>query len=95
MGTATLVAGLVTALFAVVGPRLARRLPPAAATRVVVPGSAVVAVSGIWVLGAVAFTWVAQLGPVSRYGQWSARRWNLSFVSGASCRWRSPADPSK
>ena len=72
MGTATLVAGLVTALFAMVGPRLAGRLPPAAATRVVVPGSIVVAASGVWVLGAVAFTWVAQLGPVSRYGQWSA-----------------------
>jgi Zn-dependent protease with chaperone function len=74
MGTATLLAGLVTVLFAVVGPRLARRLPPAAATRVVVPGSVVVATSGVWVLGTVAFTWVAQLGPVSRYGQWSAEQ---------------------
>jgi len=68
------VACLVTAVFALVGPRLAGRLPPAAATRLVVPASLVVAASGVWVLGAVAFTWVAQLGPVSRYGQWSAEQ---------------------
>jgi len=40
----------------------------------VVPASLVVAATGVWVLGAVAFTWVAQLGPVSRYGQWSAEQ---------------------
>jgi Zn-dependent protease with chaperone function len=74
MGTATLVAALVTVAFGVVGPRLAGRLPPAAATRFVVPASLVVAATGVWVLGAVAFTWVAQLGPVSRYGQWSAEQ---------------------
>jgi len=74
MGTATVVACLVIVAFAVAGPRLARRLPPAAATRVVVPASLVVAATGVWVLGAVAFTWVAQLGPVSRYGQWSAEQ---------------------
>ena len=72
MGTATLVAAAVNALFALAGPRLAGRLPPAAATRLVVPASLVVAGSGVWVLGAVAFTWVAQLPPVSRYGDWSA-----------------------
>src|SRR5207248_706641 len=42
MGTATVVACLVIVAFAVAGPRLARRLPPAAATRVGVPGSLVV-----------------------------------------------------
>jgi Zn-dependent protease with chaperone function len=72
MDGAVLVACAVTALFALVGPRLARRLPPAAATRLVVSASLVVAGSGVWVLGAVAFTWVAQFPPVSRYGQWSA-----------------------
>jgi len=68
----TLIACLVIALFAVVGPRLARRLPPAAATRLLVPASLVVAGSSVWVLVVVAFTWVAQWPAVSRYGQWSA-----------------------
>jgi hypothetical protein len=72
MAAATLVAGAVTLLFAIMGPYLARRLPPATATRLLVPASLVVAGSGVWVLTAVAFTWVAQLGPVSRYGDWSA-----------------------
>jgi Zn-dependent protease with chaperone function len=72
MAAATIVAGAITVLFALVGPHLARRLPPATATRLLVPASLVVAGSGVWVLTAVAFTWVAQLGPVSRYGDWSA-----------------------
>jgi hypothetical protein len=72
MAAGTLVACAVIALFALVGPRLARRLPPAAATRLLVPGSLVVAGSSVWVLVAVAFTWVAQFPAVSRYGQWSA-----------------------
>ena len=72
MAAATIVAGAITLLFAIMGPYLARRLPPATATRLLVPASLVVAGSGVWVLTAVAFTWVAQLGPVSRYGDWSA-----------------------
>jgi Zn-dependent protease with chaperone function len=68
----TVITCLVIALFAVVGPRLARRLPPAAATRLLVPASLVVAGSSVWVLVVVAFTWVAQWPAVSRYGQWSA-----------------------
>jgi Zn-dependent protease with chaperone function len=72
MAAATILAGAITLLFALVGPHLARKLPPATATRLLVPASLVVAGSGVWVLTAVAFTWVAQLGPVSRYGQWSA-----------------------
>ncbi|OLE30537.1 MAG: hypothetical protein AUG44_01010, partial [Actinobacteria bacterium 13_1_20CM_3_71_11] len=50
------------------------RLPPAAATRLLVPASLVVAASGVWVLIAVAFTWVAQFQVVSRYGDWSAEQ---------------------
>ncbi|OLB73498.1 MAG: hypothetical protein AUI14_26030 [Actinobacteria bacterium 13_2_20CM_2_71_6] len=68
----TLLACAVTVLFAILGPRLARRLPPAAATRLLVPASLVVAGSGVWVLIAVAFTWVAQFPAISRYGDWSA-----------------------
>src|SRR5256885_12765205 len=74
MGTATAVACGLMALFAVIGPGLARRLPPAAATRLLVPASLVVAASGVWVLIAVAFTWVAQFQVVSRYGDWSAEQ---------------------
>jgi hypothetical protein len=57
--------------FALVGPLLARGLPPAVATRLLVPASLVVGVSAAWALLIVGFTWVAQLGPVSRYGDWS------------------------
>jgi Zn-dependent protease with chaperone function len=74
MSGATLVACALTALFALVGPHLAGRLPPAAATRVLVPASLVVAASGVWVLVAVAFMWVAQIPAVSRYGEWSAEQ---------------------
>jgi hypothetical protein len=74
MGAATLVACALTVLFAVIGPRLARWLPPAVATRLLVPASLVVAASGVWVLGAVAFMWVAQIPAVSRYGEWSAEQ---------------------
>ncbi len=72
MAAATILAGAITVLFALMGPHLARKLPPATATRLLVPASLVVAGSGVWVLSAVAFTWVAQLPTVSRYGQWSA-----------------------
>ena len=74
MTAATVIAAVLTAVFAVIGPGLARRLPPAAATRLLVPASLVVAASGVWVLIAVAFTWVAQFQVVSRYGDWSAEQ---------------------
>ena len=72
MAVGTLVAGALIALFALIGPGLARRLPPAVATRLLVPASLVVAGSTVWVLVAVGFIWVAQFPAVSRYGQWSA-----------------------
>jgi Zn-dependent protease with chaperone function len=74
MSVATLAACALTALFALIGPRLARRLPPAAATRLLIPASLVVAASGVWVLIAVGFMWVAQFPAVSRYGEWSAEQ---------------------
>jgi hypothetical protein len=60
--------------FALVGPVLARGLPPAVATRLLVPACLVVGASAVWALLTVGFTWVAQLGPVSRYGDWSPER---------------------
>jgi Zn-dependent protease with chaperone function len=74
MTTAALIVLAVTAVFAYAGPLLARRLPPAVATRLLVPASFVIAGTGVWVFIAVAFTWVAQLPTVSRYGQWSAEQ---------------------
>jgi Zn-dependent protease with chaperone function len=74
MGGAALIALAVTAVFAYLGPHLARRLPPAVATRLLVPASFVIAGTGVWVCIAIAFTWVAQLPTVSRYGQWSAEQ---------------------
>jgi Zn-dependent protease with chaperone function len=73
MSAAAIVAVTLMVVFAQLGPVLARRLPPAAATRLLVPASLVVAASGIWVLVAVAFIWIAQFPAVSRYGDWSAQ----------------------
>lgn len=72
MTQALLVTLAVVLIFALAGPGLARRLPPAAATRLLVPGCVLMAASGVWALVTVGFTWVAQLGPISRYGDWSA-----------------------
>jgi Zn-dependent protease with chaperone function len=72
MTLAVLVALSVTLAFALAGPRLASRLPPAVAVRLLVPACLMMAASGLWVFVMVGFTWVAQLGPVSRYGDWSA-----------------------
>lgn len=73
MSLAAVVTVLVALVFAAAGPRLAQHLPPAVATRVLVPASLAIAATGVWVAVAVAFTWAAQLGPVSRYGHWSAQ----------------------
>jgi Zn-dependent protease with chaperone function len=72
MTAAVLVALSVVLTFALAGPQLARRLPPAVATRLLVPACVMMAASVLWVLVTIGFTWVAQLGPVSRYGDWSA-----------------------
>jgi hypothetical protein len=53
------------------GPALARRLPPATATRLLVGAGVLSAVSTSFVLGLLAFTFVAQLAPVAALGHWS------------------------
>jgi hypothetical protein len=59
------------AVMALVAPSLARQLPPATAT-VLLVGSALVTVAGTgYVLGALAFTWLAQFPEVAEQGNWS------------------------
>ena len=60
--------------YALVGPRLARRLPPAVATRWLVVAALLVAVSSVLVVVAVAATWVGLLPGVGELGPWSAQR---------------------
>jgi Zn-dependent protease with chaperone function len=58
-------------LVALVAPRLARQLPPATAT-VLLVGSALATVFGCaYVMGALAFTWIAQIPEVAAEGDWS------------------------
>lgn len=67
-----LILALVGALaFAALAPALGRRLPPATATRLLVPASALVAGSTVFVLGAAAFTWMGQFPEVAEEGSWS------------------------
>ncbi len=72
MRAALLVAVVVSLLVAVTGPGLGRRLPPAAATRLLVTASVLVAGCSVFVLGVTAFTWIGQLPPIATLGQWSA-----------------------
>src|SRR5207248_917984 len=60
--------------YALAGPRLARRLPPAVATRWLVVAALLVAVSSVLVVVAVAATWVGLLPGVGELGPWSAQR---------------------
>jgi Zn-dependent protease with chaperone function len=58
-------------LVASVAPRLARQLPPATATMLLV-GSALATVFGCgYVTGALAFTWIAEIPEVAKEGDWS------------------------
>ncbi len=65
-----LLAALVLGLL---GPWVARRLPPATATRLLTAAAAVTAAATTFVLGVLAFTLVARLAPVAELGKWSAR----------------------
>jgi Zn-dependent protease with chaperone function len=69
---AVIIAIAVSLLVAASGPALGRRLPPAAATRLLVAASALVAGSSVFVTGAMAFTWIGQLPLVAAFGGWSA-----------------------
>jgi Zn-dependent protease with chaperone function len=70
--TAALIAGVAWVVFALAGPRLARRLPPALATRVLATGAVFIAASSVLVAASLVAIWVAQVPPVSRLGPWSA-----------------------
>src|SRR5262245_53836768 len=67
-----IVAALLSAVaLTLAAPPLARRLPPAAAT-VGLTSAAVAAVIGTaYVLGTMAFTWIAQIPEVAEQGDWS------------------------
>jgi beta-lactamase regulating signal transducer with metallopeptidase domain len=69
---------LAVVLFAVTAPRLGRRLPPALATRLLVPASLVMAACTMFVLGLLAFTWLGQLPLISSLGEWSVTRLDAS-----------------
>jgi hypothetical protein len=59
------------AAFAVIAPAMTRHVSPALATRILVPGSIVVAVASTFALGVVAFTLVGQFPEISEIGPWS------------------------
>src|SRR5262245_27851364 len=71
MRAAALVAVAVSLVFAASGPLVGRRLPPAAATRLLTAGRVLVAGSSGVVAGVLAFTWVGQLPVLAAAGQWS------------------------
>lgn len=60
--------------FGAVAPAAGRRLPPAAATRLLAGGAVTAAACGGFVLSVLAFLWVAQLGEVAELGRWSPVR---------------------
>jgi beta-lactamase regulating signal transducer with metallopeptidase domain len=61
-------------LFAALAPRLGRRLPPRAATRMLVPACVALTATTALVLAVTALTWLGQFPLVSAIGRWSARR---------------------
>jgi Zn-dependent protease with chaperone function len=69
---AVIIAIAVSLLVAATGPALGRRLPPAAATRLLVAASVLVAGCSVFVTGVMAFTWIGQLPLVAAFGGWSA-----------------------
>jgi beta-lactamase regulating signal transducer with metallopeptidase domain len=69
---------LAIVLFSVAAPRLGRRLPPALAARLLVPASLLMAASTVFVLGALAFTWLGQLPVISAIGSWSGSQLDAS-----------------
>ncbi|HWC82114.1 MAG TPA: M56 family metallopeptidase [Pseudonocardiaceae bacterium] len=61
-------------LFAAAAPRLGRRLPPTWATLLLVPASLAMAGSTVFVLGALAATWLGQSPAIAALGEWSSAR---------------------
>ena len=70
--TAAAVIGIVAiVVYALAAPAVSRRLPPAAATRLLVPAGLLAAASGVFILGVLAFTWIGQFPLVAAQGAWS------------------------
>jgi Zn-dependent protease with chaperone function len=61
---------LCTAAYALTAPVIARRTPPALATRILVPTSLLVAAAATFALGVAAFTLVGQLPEIAEHGPW-------------------------
>lgn len=73
MITAGMVVLVVSGLFALTGPPLGRRLPPALGTRVLVAGGVGVAAATGFVCCVAAFTLLGQLPRIAHVGGWSAQ----------------------
>jgi hypothetical protein len=71
MTLAAVLAIAVCLLFAAVGPALGRRLPPAAATRLLVIGSVAAAATTLFVLAVVAFVRIGEVPLIAAIGSWS------------------------
>jgi Zn-dependent protease with chaperone function len=71
MTTAAAIGIVAIVLFALAAPPVSRRLPPAAATRLLVPAGLLAATSGVFILGVLAFTWIGQFPLVAAQGAWS------------------------
>jgi Zn-dependent protease with chaperone function len=69
--TAAVLAVVAWIAFALTGPRLARRLPPAAAARALATGAVVIAVSSVLMISSLAAPWIAQLPEFVELGPWS------------------------
>ncbi|MFD2079652.1 Zn-dependent protease with chaperone function [Actinopolymorpha cephalotaxi] len=57
-----------------VAPALARSLPPALATRLLVPAGLAVSAAAWFVLAVTAFTWIGQDAEIAELGPWSPQR---------------------
>jgi Zn-dependent protease with chaperone function len=73
LGKAVVVALTASIIYACAGPWLARRLPPAIATRILVAASVAVAATAGFVLAESAFTLIAQQPEIAEAGQWSVQ----------------------
>jgi Zn-dependent protease with chaperone function len=71
MTTAAVIGIVAIVLFALAALPVSRRLPPAAATRLLVPAGLLAATSGVFILGVLAFTWIGQFPLVAAQGAWS------------------------
>jgi hypothetical protein len=70
--TASIVGVVVWLAVAGAAPSLGRRLPPAAATRLLVLAAVAVSASGLFICAMLAFTWLARLPEIVEIGPWSA-----------------------